>query len=180
MAPGVGLAIGIEAQFHLTATDLQVFDDHLMPLAVAVRHVSPTCLIAHLGIHIELIKGAAALDVAFQSVASVLQLNHGRRLHRLAHLARKVHLILDIQTVVASHHLSVFLRVTGIEHGRVGPTNSHLITFDNRGLPSLQICLTGFVAAGYTDTIGIEEMIPHVIIIIAYPPFSSLCIKMPL
>ena len=180
MAPGIGLAVSIEAQFHLTAADLQVFDDHLMPLAVAIRHISTACLIAHLGIHIQFVERAAAFDVAFQSVETVIQLYHRCGLHCLAHLACKVHLVLDVQTVVARHHLSVFLRVAGIEHRRVCPANLHLITFDNRGLPTLQVGLTGLVTAGYTDTIGIEEVIPHVIIVFAYPPFASLGIEVPL
>ena len=151
-----------------------------MPLAVAIRHISTACLIAHLGIHIQFVERAAAFDVAFQSVETVIQLYHRCGLHCLAHLACKVHLVLDVQTVVARHHLSVFLRVAGIEHRRVCPANLHLITFDNRGLPTLQVGLTGLVTAGYTDTIGIEEVIPHVIIVFAYPPFASLGIEVPL
>ena len=147
VAPGIGLTVGIEAHLYLTTTDLQVFDDNLMPFAIAIRHIDACGVIAHLGVHIELVESAATLDVATQSIKAVLQFDYGCRLHCLTHLACKVHLILNIQTIVTRHHLAVSRRVASVEHRRVGTVDDYLVAFDDRGLPPFQVRLLGLVAA---------------------------------
>jgi hypothetical protein len=72
VTPIVGLAVGIESHLHLTSADLQVFNDHLMPFVVVIRHIDACGVIAYLGIHIQFVEGATALDVAFQSIEAVL------------------------------------------------------------------------------------------------------------